>query len=119
MIALPNRQKLKLISSMIQFIWLVIENMHHVVARGVVYCWHVMLNRSCGRSVTNVDLMIEDAHLHMQSKLAAMLKLSEKLRSDPTKNGMDPDLFVEYIQAELATIEAVYISTGSVRATTI
>ena len=40
--------------------------------------------------------MIEDAHLHMQSKLAAMLKLSEQHRSDST-NGMDPDLFVEYV----------------------
>ena len=85
-----TRQKMKLISAMLQFIWPVIEKMDHVVGRGVVYCWHVMLNRSSGRAITNVDLMIEDAHLHMQSKLAAMLKLSEKLGSD---SGMDPDLY--------------------------
>ena len=45
----PDRQKLKLINRMLQFIWPVIENMHHVVGRGVVYCWHVMLCRSSGR----------------------------------------------------------------------
>ena len=92
----PDRQKLKLTNAMIQYIWPVIANMHHVVGRGVVYCWHVMLCRSSGRSISNVDLMIEDAHLHMQSKLAAMLKLSEQHMSDST-NGMDPNLFVEYV----------------------
>jgi len=112
----PDRQKLKLINSMIQYIWPLITNMHHVLGRGDVYCWHVMLNRACGRSIGNADLLVEDAHLHMQSKLAAMLKLSEKLKFGPTKNGMDADLFVEYVQAELTAIEAVYLSTGSVRA---
>ena len=77
-----------------------------------------MMNRSSGRAITNIDLMIEDAHLHMQSKLAAMLKLSEKHKAD-SPNGMDPDLFVEYVQAELAVIDEVYTSTSSVRAATI